>query len=115
MVIALVVDQHHLRRPVDDHPAGLRGRGCHYIGNAHWIDGEDRPDLTDEAGRKPQFLALAPWVVPDGPRSRLRAVGAQLEHGSGSRLQNDYVETALVADLPFPPDPKRTGCRTARS
>lgn len=92
---------------------GLRGRGCHYIGNARWIDGEDRPDLTDEAGRKPQFLALAPWVVPDGPRSRLRAVGAQLEHGSGSRLQNDYVETALVADLPFAPDPNRNGCRTA--
>jgi hypothetical protein len=52
-------------------------------------------------------------VVPDGPRSRLRAVGAQLEHGSGSRLENDYVETALVADLPFPPDPNRNGCRTA--
>jgi predicted amidohydrolase len=94
---------------------GLNGRGCHYIGNARWIDGEDRPDLTDEAGRKPQFLALAQWVVPDGPRTRLRAVGARLEHGSGSRLENDYVETALVADLPFPPDPKRRGCRTARS
>jgi hypothetical protein len=94
---------------------GLNGRGCHYIGNARWIDGEDRPDLTDEAGRKPQFLALAQWVVPDGPRTRLRAVGARLEHGSGSRLENDYVETALVADLPFPPDPKRRGCGTARS
>ena len=92
---------------------GLKGRGCHYIGNARWTGGEDRPDLTGEAGRKPQFLALAPWVVPDGPRSRLRAVGAQLEHGSGSRLENDYVETALVADLPFPPDPNRKGCTVA--
>jgi hypothetical protein len=47
--------------------------------------------------------------------ARACAVGAQLEHGSGSRLENDYVETALVADLPFPPDRKRRGCRTARS
>jgi predicted amidohydrolase len=94
---------------------GLSGKGCHYIGNARWIDGEDRADLMDAAGRKPQFLALAPWVARDGPRSRLRAVGAQLVHGSGSRLENDYVETALVADLPFPPDSKRKGCRTRSS
>jgi predicted amidohydrolase len=93
---------------------GLRGRGCHYIGNAAWIAGEDRPDLKGDAGRKPQFLALAPWVVRDGPRGRLRAIGAQLQYGSGSRRENDYVETALVADLPFPPDPRRLGCRTTR-
>jgi len=93
---------------------GLRGRGCHYIGNATWIAGEDRPDLRGDAGHKPQFLALAPWVAGDGPRDRLRATGDQLRYGSGSRLENDYVETALVADLPFPPDPRRPGCRTAR-
>jgi predicted amidohydrolase len=94
---------------------GLKGKGCHYIGNASWIDGEDRPDLTDEAGAKPQFLALAPWVAPDGPRVQLRAIGTQLKHGSGSALENDYVETALVADLPFPPDRRRRNCLTARS
>jgi hypothetical protein len=44
----------------------------------------------------------------------LRAIGAQLQYGSGSRRENDYVETALVADLPFPPDPRRLGCRTRR-
>jgi predicted amidohydrolase len=89
-------------------------KGCHYIGNARWIAGEDRPDLVDEAGRKPQFLALAPWVAPDGPRDRLRAIGAQLQFGSGSPREDDYVQTALVADLPFPPDPRRPDCRTAR-
>jgi hypothetical protein len=89
---------------------GLRGAGCHYIGNARWIAGEDRPDLRDDAGRKPQFLALAPWVARDRSRDQLRAIGAQLQYGSGSALENDYVETALVADLPFPPDPRRTNC-----
>jgi predicted amidohydrolase len=93
---------------------GLRGRGCHYIGNARWIAGEDRPDLRDEAGPKRQVLALAPWVAPDGPRGRLRAVGSQLQFGSGSALEDDYVETALVADLPFPPDPRRPNCLTMR-
>jgi predicted amidohydrolase len=93
---------------------GLRGSGCHYIGNARWIAGEDRPDLHDEAGPKPQFLALAPWVARDGPRGRLRAIGSQLQFGSGSALEDDYVETALVADLPFPPDPRRPNCLTTR-
>lgn len=93
---------------------GLRGSGCHYIGNARWIAGEDRADLRDEAGPKPQFLALAPWVARDGPRGRLRAIGSQLQFGSGSALEDDYVETALVADLPFPPDPRRPNCLTTR-
>ena len=35
------------------HPARRRrGPGCHYVGNATWTAGEDRPDLTDEAGPK---------------------------------------------------------------
>jgi hypothetical protein len=91
---------------------GLRGTGCHYIGNSAWIAGEDRPDLEDEAGDKPEFLALVPWVAPDGPRDGLRAIGNQLTHGSGSALENDYVESAIAADLPFPPDKSRPGCRT---
>jgi hypothetical protein len=89
---------------------GLRGRRCHYIGNARWVDGEDRPDLKDEAGGKPEFLAIAPWVRRDGPRADLRAVGAKLAPGSGDRLENDYLETAVVADLTFPRDQRRAGC-----
>lgn len=95
---------------------GLRGRkgdrGCHYVGNGTWTAGEDRDDLRDEAGDHREFLALAPWVVRDGPRAGLRAAGAALAPGSGDQREGRYVETALVADLPFPPDPRRTGCRT---
>jgi hypothetical protein len=90
------------------------GPGCHYVGNASWIAGEDRPDLTGEAGPKTQFLALAPWVAPDGPRDALRALSARLAPGSRDPLENDYLETAVVADLPFPPDPARKGCVSAR-
>ena len=49
----------------------------------------------------------------DADRSSLREVGAQLAAGSRSALENDYLETALVADLPIPADPHRTGCVTA--
>jgi hypothetical protein len=92
---------------------GLTAAGCHYVGNATWTAGEDRPELTGAAGGKPEFLALAPWVVPDAPREALRAVTARLAPGSGDALENDYLETALVADLPFPPDSRRRGCVTA--
>jgi len=91
---------------------GLRGRGCHYVGNARFVDGEDRPDLRSYAGSKPRFLAVAPWVAPDARRSDLRAVGDKLAYGSGDKLENDYLETAIVADLPYPPDPSRAGCAT---
>ncbi len=89
---------------------GLHGRGCHYIGNSKFIPSEDQAQFRRYAGRKPDFLALAPWVVPDGPRASLRAVGIALGPGSGSRMSDDYLETALVADLPFPVDHGRRGC-----
>jgi hypothetical protein len=87
---------------------GLRGPGCHYVGNAGFVTGDDDPALRAYAGDKPQFLALAPWAAPDGPRSGLRAVGSDLG-GSGFR-GDQYVQTALIADLPFPADPARKGC-----
>jgi hypothetical protein len=89
---------------------GAAGPGCHYIGNAAFVDGEDRPDLSGDAGAKPEFLALAPWVAPDASRAELRVTGAQLAPGSGAALENDYVETALVADLTVPVDRQRLGC-----
>jgi hypothetical protein len=83
---------------------GRRGAGCHYIGNASYVSGEDDPVNQDYAGAKPQFLAIAPWVAPDGPRAALRSAGARL-------ATNDrYVQTALIADLPFPVDRARRGC-----
>jgi glycerophosphoryl diester phosphodiesterase len=75
---------------------GLRSRrGCNYVGNP---------------GVKREFVAIAPWVTPDAPRDELRATGAKLAPGSGDALENDYVETAIAADLPFPPKPRRKGC-----
>jgi hypothetical protein len=89
---------------------GLGGPGCHYIGNASFVPGEDQPVFRDYAGSKPMFLAIAPWVAADGPRARLRRIGGELAPGSGSKLEDDYLETAIVADLPFPPDQSRSDC-----
>jgi hypothetical protein len=89
-----------------------RERGCHYIGNASFIPSEDQTEFQQYAGEKPDFLAIAPWVVKDGSRDSLRTVGDELAPDSGSSLQDDYVETALIADLPFPPDRRRHDCAT---
>lgn len=87
-----------------------RGRGCNYIGTTRFDPAEDRPDLTGDAGRKREFLGIAPWVAGDRPRAALRAVQRKLAPGSGDRLENDYVETVVAADLPFPVDRSRRGC-----
>ena len=96
---------------------GVRGSGrvagCHYIGNSSFVPGEDLAVFRPYVGRVPGFLALAPWVVPDASRAALRRVGAALGPGSGSSIEDDYLETALVADLPFPPDGHRKGCAGA--
>ncbi len=89
---------------------GLTGAGCHYIGDAAFVPAEDSPKDRQYAGDQRDFLALAPWVSADGPRDALRAVGAKLAPGSLDPLENDYLETALVADLPFPVDSRRPAC-----
>ncbi len=86
---------------------GRLGPGCHYVGDSSFMPGEDDPALRDYAGAKPQFLALVPWVVPDAPRGALRSLGATLAAGSA---RHHYVETAVIADLPFPVDRERRGC-----
>jgi hypothetical protein len=86
---------------------GLQGRGCHYVGNAAFVAGDDDSANRAYAGNKPQFLALAPWVAPDGARATLRATGGALP---GS---DRYVQTALIADLPFPAQRTRPGCAMA--
>ncbi len=86
---------------------GRRGAGCHYVGNRSFLAREDDPALRGYAGSKPQFLALAPWVVRGGKRPALRAVGAALAAGSS---RHSYVQTAVIADLPFPADRRRPGC-----
>jgi hypothetical protein len=89
---------------------GRRGPGCHYVGDSSFLATEDDPALLEYAGAKPQFLALAPWVVPDGQRTALRSVGAALAAGTG---RYRYVQTALIADLTFPVDRQRRGCASA--
>jgi len=93
---------------------GLSGRGCHYIGNSRFVRGEDLPSLRRFVGNKRDFLAIAPWAVSDRSRAKLRAVGGDLAPGSGSPIENNYVETAIVADLPVPVDRHRADCVRTR-
>jgi hypothetical protein len=65
------------------------------------------------AGLKRRFLAIAPWVIRSGDRDRLRATSEKLATGSGDPIENDYVETAVIADLPFPVERNRPGCLRA--
>jgi hypothetical protein len=92
---------------------GLSSDGCHYIGNSSFASGEDQQQFAQYAGNRTTFLALAPWVAPDGSRESLRAIGAELAADSHSAIENDYLETALAADLPIPRDSSRAGCVTA--
>ena len=91
-----------------------KGRGCNYVGNRHFMPGppeNDPAEFRAYAGRKLQFLGLARWVVPGtNNRDKLRSTAAELAAGSGSPIENDYLETAVVADLPFPPDEHRPAC-----
>jgi hypothetical protein len=77
---------------------GHDGRRRHYVGNARALD-EDEQRWHRYAGGKREFLVLAPWVRRDGPRDVLRARGAAMAPGSGSDRENDYLQTAVYADL----------------
>lgn len=87
---------------------------CTYVGNSEFVPGQDPETARGDAGPKREFLAIVPWVTEDGPREDLRATAAKLAPGSGDKLENDYVETAVIADLPFPPQADREGCAQAR-
>ena len=91
---------------------GLRGRGCHYIGDSQFLPTEDLPQYRAYAGDQRDFLAVVPWVVSDRSRPALRQVGNELSPGSGSLLEDDYAESAIVADLPIPLDRRRHDCAT---
>lgn len=93
---------------------GLKGKRCAYIGDSKLLPDPPENDPAAYgvyAGGKREFLGLAPWVTKDAPRDELRATGAALAGGSGSPRENDYLETAVIADLTFPPDPRRANCR----
>lgn len=91
----------------------LSRKGCNYVGTRRF-QGEP-PESDPEpyrvySGRKREFVALAPWVSGGASRARLRQTAEKLAPGSGDELENDYVETALVADLPYPVETDRRGC-----
>jgi glycerophosphoryl diester phosphodiesterase len=93
--------------------AGTAGPGCNFIGNRHFMPEppeSDPPQAEVYAGPKRRFLAIAPWVKHGRTRDSMREIAAQLAAGSGHPRENDYVETALIADLPFPVIPGRRGC-----
>ncbi|HUS23979.1 MAG TPA: glycerophosphodiester phosphodiesterase family protein [Candidatus Binatia bacterium] len=77
---------------------GGGGTPAHYIGDLETEAG-DPAAYAPYHGNRPEFLALAPWVTADAPRAGLRATGTQLAPGSGDALENDYLETAVWADL----------------
>jgi glycerophosphoryl diester phosphodiesterase len=96
--------------------------GCNYVGNRAFLPGTDpetfsiggetlpvRPYL----GPKREFLAMVPWVAPDGPRPELERTADGLSPEGNGPLENDYLETGIVADLPFPPRASRPSCATA--
>jgi glycerophosphoryl diester phosphodiesterase len=88
-------------------------RGCNYIGTRRFRAAAPESDperYRVYSGRKREFVALAPWVTKSGGRARLRDVAAKLAPGSGDPMENDYVETAVVADLPYPVVTARRGC-----
>jgi hypothetical protein len=70
-----------------------------YVGNLEPLDPRDPPEYAVYAGRKPHFVVLADWVVPDAPRPELEAVSDRLAAGSGDPLEDDYLQTAVYADL----------------
>jgi hypothetical protein len=90
---------------------GLGGAKCHYVGNGTAAP-YDVVDAAHPIGGESQFLALAPWIAKDNTRDALTATANKLLPGSGDALENDYLETAIVADLPFPADSHRKNCIT---
>ncbi len=78
---------------------GGRSTPKHYVGNTEFTLGSDLEPYRPFVGDKPELIALAPWVSPDAPRAALLDTGAKLSPGSGDALENDYLETAVWADL----------------
>jgi hypothetical protein len=78
------------------------------------VDGQTRcddPKLERYAFAKAETMAMAPWVLPDNPcplcvgpianREVLAARARSMQAGTGTEFENDYLETAIYADLKF--------------
>ncbi len=93
---------------------GLRGRGCNYMGDSRFMPNPPENDPASLGCRTPGPSASSwPWRRGSPRTRRARRCGPRRPSwrpGSGDRLENDYVETAIAADLPFPPDSWRRNC-----
>lgn len=69
----------------------------HYVGN----DVGSAAYPSAYAGDDDKFVVLAPWLVGTDDKNVLRTIGARLAPGSGDVMENDYLETAVWADLVF--------------
>ncbi|TJY61072.1 hypothetical protein E4T66_10590 [Sinimarinibacterium sp. CAU 1509] len=78
---------------------GAQAPQRHYVGNLEFDEASDVEAYRVFQGEKTEFVGLAPWVTADAPREQLRTTGSQLAPGSGDVLENDYLETAVWADL----------------
>ena len=77
---------------------GHAGEGAHFVGTLE--KGELDPAEYDVyGGEKAEFLAVSPWLVTDASREQLLAITGALAPGSGSPIENGFVETAIYADL----------------
>lgn len=67
----------------------------------------DDPLLEPYAGPLDEVMVMAPWVMGDGPldvlanREMLAERSRAMQAGTGSPHENDYLETAIWADLDF--------------
>jgi hypothetical protein len=81
---------------------GGRGTAKHYVGNSEFVAGTDLEPYRPYVGSKAELIAMAPWVTADAPRAQLLDTGSKLSPGSNDALENDYLETAVWADLVKP-------------
>ena len=102
------ITQRGLKGPRGVKPAKAK---CNYVGNDRFIPARGPAALRGLRGpeaRVPRTRALG---SPRTARAtELRDIGAALAPGSGDPRENDYLETAVVADLPYPPVAHRDNC-----
>jgi hypothetical protein len=104
-----------IKRRDNPRPAPVR----RFVGNRELLDGVDPDFGAPFAGDEDEFVVVAPWVLDEDPalglaedRDRLAARARDLLAGSASEHENDYLETAVWADLVPPASSGTDGPRS---